>query len=193
MRRLAIVVALLVIAAACGDDDGGGGSSEGSDAFVDAIALAMAADEPSLGDATLGDDDYRCMASSFVDVLGSDGLIERGLTVEAIDGGAELDETSLTEAEALGIAEGVLDCVDFGTLFAEGLAGDVISAESGECVGSALADSDVFKRLIVSEMIGGGSGDNPFDELPIEDQTEIIDIVINCFSAEELAGFAGDS
>lgn len=150
------VVAAALVLTACGDDDSSDGEQGGRDrgAYVDAITDVQQ-------DPAATDDENRCLAEAFVDVVGVDQLVEEVTPEEIRDNpdtppaehGIEIDaEQGARFVELLG------ECTDV-----RGLMLDSIAADSGpdvaECFGQAMSD-ELFERYVVSIMFHGDlSGD----------------------------------
>lgn len=178
-------IALLLIATACGDDGGGSGSSGDDAEYVDAIAAAMTAEMSEQDLALFGEDGARCTAAAIVDAIGVDGLIALGLDLDAIENGDQLDESDLSAEQVEPLADGVLDCIDLGAAFAAESEG-AISDDAANCLGDRMKSSETFRDVFVQGLLGGDSVD-PFAAADSSAQAEIIEMVTDCLTPEELA------
>lgn len=157
---------------------------EGSDAaFVDAITAAVLADQPGAG-APLGETEARCMAEGIVDELGVEGLLELGLSVEAIEQGETLEDAALSEEQAGDIADATIGCLDIAELMAAQFPPGAVSDESLECLGDRLAEAASFRQFVIDGILGRESGS--FEDADPETQVEFTEIITDCLTAEEL-------
>ena len=166
-KLLALFAALVMIAVACGDDDGGGSSDS---VLSKAIAGAIIAD-PS-GDPATTEDQAQCMANTFIDTIGDDGLVELGVTLEAVEGGMQLEDVGLSDEQMQSYIDASLECIDVESLLTEGLVNDGMSEKDASCIADNL-DPD-----LMSEFAGVDPSSNP------DLTNEILDVMADCDVSE---------
>lgn len=153
----ACAVAAALVLTACGDDDASGGEEGGRDrgAYVDAITEVQQ-------DPAATEEENRCLAEAFVDVVGVDQLVEE-VTPEEIRDSPETPPAEhgieIDAEQGSRFVELLAECTDV-----RGLMLDSIAADSGpdvaECFDQAMSD-ELFERYVVSIMFHGDlSGDD---------------------------------
>ncbi len=176
-RTMAVLLALMLALVACGDDDSGGG---GDEALMGDLAEQIKSGQT--GD-QLGftDEDAVCFASGLIDALGGERMVGAlQLEFEEFMSGASIQERRT-------VVDAMFECIDFGSLMIQEAAGE-ISADSAQCLGDAIAASDGFRDALAQSF---GSADDPFDDPAL--LAEMLPVMFECLSAEELIQLGGDS
>jgi hypothetical protein len=176
-RTVTISLALLLAVAGCGDDDAGGG---GDVALMGDLAEQIKGGQTGdqLG---LSDEDAVCFASGLIDALGGERMADAlQLEFEEFMSGASIQERRT-------VVDAMFDCIDFGALMTQEVAGE-ISADAANCLGDGLAASDGFRDALTQSF---GSADDPFEDPAL--LGELLPVVLECLSAEELIQLGGDS
>jgi hypothetical protein len=169
MRRWVMLTAVALLAAACG---GGGDADSATDEgreYVDAIMVGMDDDETPIDP-----DEARCAAEGWVDFYGVDGFRDADVSPENIRAAAEEDAdfpslVDFTDEQADGFVDIMIECIDFGALFARQLSaepdGPELSAEQLDCIGSALERSDEFREGMKTEALGGDASETDLTDV----------------------------
>jgi len=179
----ALVLAL--VAAACSSDNGGGGLSDGEQAIADAIRDEILVNQDL--DTPFGEAEAQCVGDGAVRELGTDGLLEIGISAENADPGDAFDTATPEQIDT--IIDVTLDCVDFRQVLVEAITADSnISDESAGCLADALG-GDEFLRPAVATGLTGDEAE--FGNDPGLTET-LLAAVTDCLSAEELIEL-GDS
>ncbi len=139
MKNLLLITTLAaLLAGACGSDDGGGDS-----ALRDAIAESILDDSRDSGPS---EDEAKCIADAALDTLGTDRLVDLGVTVEAVEEGMEFPEDELSDEETEAYVNASLDCVDTSSLIVDEMVADGVSEEDAKCIAENL-DEDLFAKF----------------------------------------------
>jgi hypothetical protein len=133
-------VVLLLLAAGC--NGGGGGSREIEEAqgYADALVTTIYED----GFELFPEEEARCAAQGWVEVIGVDSLVQAGVAPEEfarnhdLTAGA-LELTKLQEEEIVGV---FYDCVNLST------------DHFASCFGSDVEHSNSFRKFITAELLG---------------------------------------
>ena len=147
LRPLVLLAAFALGAAGCGDDDPAAddGLDAAEQAYVDEALEGFDPEE----EAPLTEDDARCIATSMVERVGVERLVEVGLTPESFSSDDELPD-GLDVADAQTIVRGIKGCIDFRDLFLEGFADDgSLSAEAQACLAEQFDDDLVERTMVV--------------------------------------------
>ena len=183
MRQvMAILLALTLVLAACGGDDSGATSdTEGANGELISNLAAQINSGQTSSQLGLTDDDAVCFAGGLIDALGGErmaGALQ--LDFEEFMSGATIEERRT-------VVDTLFDCIDFGALMIQEAAGE-ISAASANCLGDAIAASDGFRDALAQSF---GSADDPFEDPAL--LGELLPVMFECLSAEELVQLGGDS
>ncbi len=158
MRRSLAIISLTGLLAACG-----GGGDSNKDAYIDAIAATMQAD-----DAPFDAEQANCIATGMVDAIGVDTIEEAGVTPEEIandedDSQFEKVTADISEEQANDLVDVIFggECFSFGEVLASqmGEDGPDLSDDQIECIGDQFAKNETFKKAFVDSLITGE--DNP--------------------------------
>jgi hypothetical protein len=162
------MAALLMTACGGGGGDGDSSTAKGQE-YVEAI-VADGTDE----DPPLDEDEVRCAAERWVDLLGIEAFEKAGVTPEDIR--ASSDENmdfmalvGLTEDQADKAADVMIDCLDLGAVLAASLADEPglanVPRAKLECVGSAMERTPAFHEAMRLEMLGREASDLDMEQL----------------------------
>lgn len=184
MKLATGVLILAVLVAACG---GGGDSdlSEEEQAFADLIAAQMV-DDP---DDVATEAEAQCYGEAVVADMGLDRLVAVGLDQAAIESGTGPDDVELADEDVDALVDSMMECVDFGAFFTaslvEGGEGGV-SEESAGCIADGISDES-----IEAAARAGIEGDELDDSLEQAFLSEMLDLMSQCLTPEELQSVAG--
>lgn len=195
MRRLALTLlltsTLLVGAAGCGGDDS---TSKSTGASTTAKASSsdnqtrseladhfktQLADDQTVGDSGISDDQADCMAVGVIAQLGS----KRAKELDA------QDDVQLTNAEADKVIPVLKKCLNFGALIAQGLlesAEGKISQKSADCVSNELASLPFVEQVLKAALTGGTEPDVASDP---NFTASMFASISKCLTPEELTSF----
>lgn len=207
-RRSALLIVAVLAFAGCGDDEKAGtattadAGSDGDDAgdddnqdrdalrdeYVAALVATASAEEMDV----FGEGTAECLAPGFVDAVGVEQFVELGLTPDDIrEAGPDVDVLEGIEPTtemAEGIADVMFECIDFGDLFAQAVAGQpegaLVTDAQWDCVNESMASNDEFRAGLVESMLADESDnvEDPFDG-PL-----LIEILEGCDISPELLG-----
>ncbi len=170
------------------DDDSDDSDSGLRDQYVDAlVGSAASTDFEAFGPGAL-----ECLAPGFVDAIGVDALVDRGITPDEIrEAGPDvdvLDDLEPTPEIASGLADVLFECIDFGEVFAASVGTDPslasVTDEQWGCAGDAMESSDVLRQSLVDSMLADES-DNTEDPFSGEVFASILE---GCGIASDLLG-----
>jgi hypothetical protein len=186
MRRLVVLgVSVVLLAAACGGDDSSSGDLSSNDQEIaDAIFDQMMADTDP--DDPFGETEARCFSDGVVRDIGAGDLAELGMTAEAIRAGTEPVDVDLTDEQVDAMADVMLECVDFRSVFIDQFAEEGISDESAECLADGF-DDDFLRALAKAEFSGDGA-DPTSDPAQAE---KFFNLITDCLSFEEMSNLGG--
>lgn len=180
----AVVVAVVSMGiVACGGDDGGStGSQEEAYSKALAVTLARQADWP------FGEEENVCIAGRVLDLLGVQMFIDAGLSAEDVATVEEFDFPELTEEQEADFVEIFLDgdCIDLGAFIADDMiesSGGALSEDQAACIGDGVAESDVYKDVLVASILGREDADS---DNAVE--SEILRLVTDCDIPLDLLG-----
>jgi len=183
-RMAAILLALALVVVACGDDDSGAVSQAGGDnsELISNLTQKIVADSPNDSDFQFDDAQAACFVKGLVDNLGADRM------GEALQ--MEFDEfmVQASAQERSDVVDMMLRCADFGQVLAQEFASS-ISQDSSNCLADAFVGSDVFRTALADSF--GENAANPFDDPELA--VELLPIMLECLSAEELIQIGSDS
>lgn len=166
----AAVIALAMVAAACG----GGASSDQE--VIDAMAEQLRAE----GDIP-ADVDVDCMSTAMVEGMGGAAELEEkyGLTAESIREGAEPDDVELPRAEAIAMADDMLDC-GLEQIMIEGMTqeGDM-SQEDAACLLENIPQESIRDQF-AAEFMSAAEGDALSQEANGTMMTSMFEAVTEC-------------
>ncbi|MFQ5948314.1 MAG: hypothetical protein ACE5KX_05600 [Acidimicrobiia bacterium] len=151
---------------------------------MDAIRTEILADADV--DSPFGEAEATCVAESAVDEFGIEGLVELGITVDNANPENLFENATSEQVDA--IVDITLNCVDFRRFFTEQMtAGAEISDESAKCLADGMLEAEFFRPLVAQGLRGEEAefGDDP------EAAAEVIELVIECLSPEELIQLGG--
>lgn len=192
MRRFVVLLALCSLTfalAACGGDDddsangtattvtGGasgattttehasssGGGSESD--YADAIAYVIQSDTDF---ASVPDDDAKCAGDKIAGAVGVDTFQRLKVTPESIRKAKAIPEMSgeLNAAQAKGVTDGMLDCIDFGQVFADQLeasAGYKATDAQVKCLNDVVEKNSEFRKAMAADFTGDKNDSKTFD------------------------------
>jgi hypothetical protein len=169
-------VAALVMAA-CGGGGGGDSDTAAGREYVDAIVADNADEDPPLDE-----DEVRCAAERWVDLLGTEAFEKAGVTPEDI-GAASDDDTDfmalmgLTDEQAGEVADAMIDCVNFSAVLADHMERELemanVPRSKLECVGSTVERTADLREVMKRQILGQDTPDleqlmiDAFDECDI--------------------------
>jgi hypothetical protein len=180
-RTLLLVVVFALVAAACSASGGDSLSAE-DQALADAIAQSMMDD--SGDDSPFAEEDAVCFGNGIVSEMGSDRLTEVGLSVEAVESGTDPSDVDLSEGDIDSMVAVMTECIDFGAVFTAEFEASGVSSESISCLTDGM-DDDLVSAMARSAFTGADlSGDD-------ETSNQIFQLVLDCFSAEDMAKLGG--
>jgi hypothetical protein len=118
------------------------------------VAAMMASSDAE----TFSADEATCIAEGSVDIIGVKTLQDAGVTPDDMANSSDSDLLpgfKPTEQQANAILDLMFGCVDFGTMFAEGMVGSGVDlpSEKMHCVGDQLEASPAFRAFLVSTML----------------------------------------
>ena len=183
MRLVAGFAALVLLIAACGGGDDSLDDTE--QAMADAIAVQMTED----GDSIATDEEAQCYGEGVVSEMGLDRLLELGLDQEAVESGTGPDDVELSDDDVDALLDPMMECIDFGAIFVEGLtsgADGEVSEESAECMADGISDDTI--RSAAEAGLTGEEFDTATDQELLRD---MIDLMSECLSPEEFQAVTG--
>lgn len=170
-KLLGALAAGALLFAACSDDGGSGGGD--SNAYSDALAESMRAEE----ELPFADEDIDCLAVEFVDAVGGPSALEdAGIDPEDLSSPDDLSDSELElgDEEAEKLAGSFGECgVSIADIFLSEM-GDEVTDEQRSCVEDNL-DEDELADFLAQSIVGGGEN---ADELP----SGVMEELIGCFS-----------
>jgi hypothetical protein len=172
-------VAVAAAAAGCGDDDGDGGGDASSgqrQEYVDAIVALAEGDD---GEA-LTAEHRTCVAESFVDGFGVDGLADAGVTPDDIrdrgaDGPGELG-LDFSDAQASDFYDRMSGCMDLRAVVLDSVASEIDDPDVMACLDENVTD-ELLERVVVAGFTEGDDAFAPGSELEQEYQGAIMPCV----------------
>jgi hypothetical protein len=154
-RLPALILAGALLVTSCSDDGGddadGAGDDPAAAGYADARAAGLATrDEGELFVFT--EEEARCIADLEIEALGTDFLVDNGVTADELGAAPSLGElgVALSQEQAEAAADAVARCdVSFGRLFTAGIA----SEEAIACIDDAV-DPEVVVAATVTRYLG---------------------------------------
>jgi hypothetical protein len=152
----------LLVAGCGGGGDGTDSQTEQGQEYVDAIMVGS--DDEDLG---LDENQVRCAAEGWVDLYGIETFEDAGVSPDDIRAVAD-DEgfpslMDFTDEQADGFVDVLVECVDFGDVFAASLAEDPdapeLSDEQIDCIGSRMEETEDFREAVKAGFLGGDAPD----------------------------------
>jgi hypothetical protein len=165
MRTWLTLSAVAVFAAACGGGDDDSDTARGKE-YVDAIVASNEVDEPRFEE-----DEARCAAERWVDLVGVRQFEEAGVEPEDIVSAGERNVDvaallDLTDEQADGFVDATVDCVDLGAVLTDTLAEQEALAGIPEaklqCIGAEIEQSEAFHQALKQELLGDAAADLDF-------------------------------
>ncbi len=143
------------------------------DAILECVAVGASFALQFTGEEAL-DADADCLAGRFEESGAFRGFLARSLRE-----GRDAAPTGELGEE---LSDIILDCVEFGAVFAQGLGVDLTEAEIA-CLDDAIRRSETLRELLAEGLAGGATG----TEVP----PEVVDMLVECVPASKLAGAGG--
>jgi hypothetical protein len=148
------------------DSTSGGSSAGGSESeYAAAIAEVIKADDDF---ASVSDDDAQCAGDKVASAVGVDTFKRLKVTPASIREDKEIPEMSgeLSDEQAKGVTDGLLDCINFGEVLADQLAksaGYEATDKQVECLNDTVEKNSEFRKAMAAQFTGDDDASQSFD------------------------------